>query len=366
MIKKNKIESFNDKESLNLKTNINHINQIFFPNKEITAIHAKRSNSLNSTRSNRNGSQIYNSLTSSNNVKRVLINLGGINDNIVKNKKKMEDTSVAAVKIQSVIRMYLVKRGIRKNVLDYQDKRHTLIVECLAKKGNWSKFYTPLVYYDTKKINDTLIDLLKLTEKYNDRQVLIFIFQSSLDDKILILKFLFLCSLRGDSDYINPMDLKIIMIDILCLNLNDAYFLSYGSIFNREPYNGQIDFTQFYNWFLQIPRNERPKMSKFYYVYKYLYQRLRKLFGFNLPLNFIKNFIENRSALYDLAFELYNFDRSNNVLFRCPVCKRLSPNSLKLFKHIPHCRKRQEEKLEREKPDENKSNKKMEKKGKNK
>lgn len=67
------------------------------------------------------------------------------------------------------------------------------------------------------------------------------------------------------------MDLKIIMIDILCLNLNDAYFLSYGSIFNREPYNGQIDFTQFYNWFLQIPRNERPKMSKFYYVYKYLY-----------------------------------------------------------------------------------------------
>lgn len=175
MIKKNKIKSFNEKESLNLKTNINHINQIFFPNKEVTAIHSKRSNSLSSARSNRNGSQIYNSLTSSNNVKRVLINLGGIND-IVKNRKKIEDTSVAAIKIQSVIRMYLVKRGIRKNVLDYQDKRHTLIVECLAKKGNWSRCYTPLVYYDTKKINDTLIDLLKLTEKYNDMQVLIFIF----------------------------------------------------------------------------------------------------------------------------------------------------------------------------------------------
>lgn len=66
----------------------------------------------------------------------------------------------------------------------------------------------------------------------------------------------------------------------------------------------------------------------------------RKYFGFNLPDYFIGNFIQLKSAFYDVVYQLYKYDSICLDILRCTKCGKILKTFRRLCKHIVQCKKK--------------------------
>lgn len=237
----------------------------FFPLKELTPViinspaDTKRSSKKN--KSLCSGSQLYCDLTSTSVYKRVLINNG---NTITKNKKTGSITKIEAViKLQSFFRMVKIVRKFEDRVSEYTSVRHTLIVETLARRGNWPKTVKTLDYFKKSRIKKEIMSLYPLIEMYNNPLTI-------KKQKVVIIKFLFLCLLKDGKDNVQAHDITILLIDILCTDIPYSDIEGFHGIFSRPPYNGQVDFLQFYSWYDQFSQKMDKKVSKYLMVYLYI------------------------------------------------------------------------------------------------
>lgn len=59
-----------------------------------------------------------------------------------------------------------------------------------------------------------------------------------------------------------------------------------------------------------------------------------KYFNSNFPAFFFSNYIELRSVLYDVVFQLYLYDKINPADFQCPYCSFNDYKVLNVAQHI--------------------------------
>lgn len=213
---------------------------------------AKRSSRKN--KSLCSGSQLYCDLTRSSVFKRILINNGS---SINKNKKSCTFSKIEAViKLQSFFRMVKVIREYQDKISEYVTGRSALIIDTLARRGNWPRNIIPYDFLKKSRIKQELKSLYPLVEMYNKHET----FKKQ---KIMIMKFLFLCLLRHNKDNLTAHDIKILLLDILCTDIPYTRIEGYNGVFSRSPYNGQVDFLQFYTWYDQNYKQMEKKVSKF-------------------------------------------------------------------------------------------------------
>lgn len=220
---------------------------------------AKRSSRKN--KSLCSGSQLYCDLTRSSVFKRILINNG---NSISKSKRPSTfSRTEAVIKLQSFFRMVKVIRQYQDKVSEYTTGRSVLIIDTLARRGNWPRNIIPCDFLKKSRIKQELNSLYPLVEMYNKHET----FKKQ---KVIIIKFLFLCLLRQNKDNLTAHDIKILLLDILCTDIPYTQIEGYHGIFSRAPYNGQVDFLQFYSWYDQNYNQMEKNVSRIELVYIFI------------------------------------------------------------------------------------------------
>lgn len=272
----------------------------------------------------RRSSSVYDELRNPSQYRNALLNYAS--DHPVKKPKKTLTPTIAAILIQKIFRRYIVTRRYRIYEQNRVVTREVLYHETMNGKGNWppylssgSRFFLDFVGNVTKELNYLLSCLFQPC--------------IAISEEVNILHFLFSCFLIPPNETLHAHDLAQLVVDIMKLNLKKTDLEGYSGVFYIPPYCDDVDFSLFYNWFALLKHTRYMTRSKSAIL-------STMIFGYNLPEQFVPNFIYKRSALSDVAISLLKFDKCNPPLFSCPVCSESSTNVRKLVKHIIQCRKK--------------------------
>lgn len=136
--------------------------------------------------------------------------------------------------------------------------------------------------------------------------------------------------MKNFSDVLSAEEASDLLINTLCYDIPRSTLNGPYGLFNREPFYGVIDFTQFeslYNTYKSLNYFHVSTFSKI----------KRFLLKYHLSNQFIANFIQLRSMYYDSVVQEYIYDKNNCNIFVCKYCSYIDSNVRKLYRHIAKC-----------------------------
>lgn len=224
------------------------------------------------------------------------------------------------IKIQSIMRMYLVKRNIKKKEEKRLEKRNMVEKELIAEYNK--KIEEIKDDINKGKKNAEIIETKELFEEYVKE---IFSSKSNAEDTLTNLHYLFKLCDEDDKDGLNKEEFLILVNQILDLiTPKDCY----SNLFKDKD---RIEFEEFFSW---LSCYIETSSFDLYSSMKYNISSLFKKKSRNPYLKHIK-------CVYYLKMvneKLKEFDKLNPSEFYCPICNTISINPLKLSQHIIQCR----------------------------
>lgn len=196
----------------------------------------------------------YSTLIDPANYRNVLLNIGVMRNSY---KRSVYSPESAATVIQSVVRMFLVKRRAVLYELSRQDNRKNLKTEIWKNKSCKPKFITDKMQYS--KYN-------KLVMK-ETHELIVEAFEN-VNNNYKILYFLFKCCLNRDKDFLSAQEVFILVNKIFYLDSNVDIF----SKFMSHPFYDKVCFKSFYLWFSDCKNHKLITLSSIKYVYLYISQ----------------------------------------------------------------------------------------------
>lgn len=171
-------------------------------------------------------------------------------------------------------------------------------------------------------------------------QLIFKLFFSNIDIKTekAIIHIFFSCYLHNGKDYITADNVSDLLINVFGLGLKKDDISGPFGIFTRYPYHDKVEFQPFYSWYWSSKISEIISPSK-------LRIWFRKISGcrpndyfllYNYYIN--RNFIKQKSSLYDIVFQTHKFDILNPAKYKCPNCSYLCSDLKIISKHIVSCK----------------------------
>lgn len=209
----------------------------------------------------------------------------------------MHNDYIAAMKIQSIVRMFLVRKHLRNEEINRKANRNTLLEDVIKNKGgkpksilSTSRYFKHHEAQCRKEIN-ILTNICKnpWTDEHNIKKILYIFFE--------------ICS--NNKRYLSRTEFTVLICDILRLPITKNEVINYLLSSKDFMNNGMIDYHQLCKWYLS-------------YRQKHLHDRIsciKKVFESwfidPLPVNIILNYLDIRAMLYDACISLMVFDSKN-------------------------------------------------------
>lgn len=206
------------------------------------------------------------------------------------------------MKIQSIVRMFLVRRHLRNVEINRKANRNTTLEDVVKSKGGNPKYILStsryFKYYEEqyrKEIN-TLTNICKnpFTNEHKIKRILYIFFE--------------ICS--NNNRYLTREEFSVLICDVLRLPITKNEVSNYLLSSKDFKNNGIIYYNQLCKWFLSYrQRHINDKSSCFKNVFE-------SWFIDPLPVNIILRYLDIRAMLYDACISLMTFDlkHSGNTL----------------------------------------------------
>lgn len=219
----------------------------------------------------------YSTLIDPANFRNVLLNIGAMRNNY---KRSVYSPESAATVIQSVVRMFLVKRRVVLYELSRQDNRKNLKTEIWKNKSCKPKFITDKMQYS--KYNKFVMK--------ETHELIVEAFEN-VNNNYKILYFLFRCCLNHDKDFLSAQEVFILVNKIFYLDSNVDIF----SKFMSHPFYDKVCFRSFYLWFSDCKNHKLITLSSLKYVYLYISKIvLCKIIKYSITYVIFKEFYESK------------------------------------------------------------------------